>query len=922
MAKALLALVLFGCVAEAQIAMGRLEGAIYSADGRPRAHEELKISGATGFSISLHTDDAGRFAVVLPYGFYNVGGAVVEVTPMATTHIDLIPNPFAIPGAPRRNPNSGHGAGPLPFSVQGRLSMTDPAAVSDPLDFTGLADHRLGLLSFQAASWTATQFRMQGMDATDSYQPGRPLMLPDAQALEFTTVRSTFALGTSSTFGSEAGVYLGRADERWHAALASDGTGAPLAGGNLPAQHDGVERSDRYNWMTRDHAEAGGPISRVADLFASGTGQWSSQTMPLAAGPAQRSRMLYGNIRGQARLGSRDRLDALYSGSRLDLSNGGLPAGMEALAGRRMSPEFALPGGFTNQDEVDHLDFVQVGWSHIFAADSTAGGIEVRYGYSTGHLDTRPASLSAPDQSRIELIGGFVSGAPPLENLAVRTRHEFAAAWQSGVVKTAGFRHRFAAGGGWETSAPRNRFTAPSGMNLITAAGAPAFAVEYNTPLDSRSRIDSASLYANDDLVAPWGVTLNFGLLADFSRGGLPAQSSPGGVSFAERSFAAHPDVIVWNSMSSRAGFAWAPPHAGGITLRAAWFRLLAPLAGRYLDFGNPNSLGGSEYRWIDRNGDGWFEPGELGPLLMRFGGPYSSIAASLQRPYADELHAGVADTFARSVVAGVRLFRRDEKHRIAAVDTGVPPAAFTPVTIIDPGPDGLRGTFDDRPLTVWQQNPATFGQDRYLLTNPAGLRMLEMGLVAELGGEWRGVRAKASFVAEKSCGPTNPGNGAIENDSGVVGALFLDPNTGINASNRDYMDRAYIGKVQALYPLPQRFGGIQVAAFGTYLDGMVFARELLVTGLAQGAFLVGATVRGSPEGGNRAQYIMNWNLELKREFPFAFGTLTAAVDILNLLNSGNSAQEVDWSGATFNLRLPVAVQPPRYARLGVRWDF
>jgi hypothetical protein len=41
---------------------------------------------------------------------------------------------------------------------------------------------------------------------------------------------------------------------------------------------------------------------------------------------------------------------------------------------------------------------------------------------------------------------------------------------------------------------------------------------------------------------------------------------------------------------------------------------------------------------------------------------------------------------------------------------------------------------------------------------------------------------------------------------------------------------------------------------------GPAFARQLLVTGLPQGPFLVATTVRGSPNGGNRAEHVTNCN--------------------------------------------------------------
>jgi hypothetical protein len=311
-----------------------------------------------------------------------------------------------------------------------------------------------------------------------------------------------------------------------------------------------------------------------------------------------------------------------------------------------------------------------------------------------------------------------------------------------------------------------------------------------------------------------------------------------------------------------------------------------------------------------------------VGNLLWRFGGPYSSISPLLGRPYSDEFDLGGEFALSRRSFASIHLFRRDDKNRIAAIDTGVPFSAFTPVSILDPGPDGIQGTFDDQRLTVYAQNAATLGQDRYLLTNPAGLRMLQAGLAAEAQTEWRHLTLHASFVAEKSYGPTHPGDAVYQNDPGVIGGLFLDLNTAIHAAGRSFVDRAYVGKIQATYRLPPFLGGFEIASVANYMDGLVFARQLLVTGLPQGPFVVATTVRGSPEGGNRAQYVINWNIRFGRRFGLPFGSLGIFADIFNATNAGQKLQEIDLSGPLFNLRQAAAIQTPRFVQIGFYYEF
>ena len=930
----------------AQLTTGAIEGTLRVTDGLPLAAAPILVTGAAGFRTVIHANSNGQFAMTLPYGRYRLSldvkdttassSATIFVAPLQTVRFDLVIDasgsirgvqpPAGTPGI-WTEATTGR-VYPEAFSLQGLLLSREPSSVTEPLDFTGLSDNRLAVESQRGFSWTDTQYKLHGMDATDSYQPGLPAVLPDMQALDEVVVLGAFTQTTSSSYGTEVGLFLGEPGgshsmaASWHGAFSASNTGAALSSTNLPAPASRglVQQADQFQWFTRDGLEIGGPLTRWADFYASGSGQWASQTEPLAGpGTDQRGRLLFGNARGRVRASDRDQFDALYSGSRIDLSDGGVPAGLEALTGNRMAPSFVLPGGFPGQLETDHLDFLQVGWTHLLPAASGLGVIEVRYGYSVAHLDTNTVPSG---QSRIELLGGTVSGAPPLANLAVRTRQGIEAAWQPAVPPALGARHQIVAGGGWKTSGPRNRFSIPSDTNLITANGAPAFVMEFNTPLDSRELVRSFSGYVADHVNLTPSLSLDLGAVADLSRGSLPVQSSPAGPFSPARTFAAQPDLIVWNNMSPRAGFAWQVPHSHGLVLRGTYFRLYAPLAGRYLDFGNPNSLGGSAYQWIASNSNSPFQPSEQGSLLLRFGGPYSSISPSLRRPYSDEFDIAAAFPVARRTVASIHLFRRDNKDRIAAIDTGVPPQAFTPVSILDPGPDGIPGTFDDQRLTVYAQNPATLGRDRYLLTNPAGLRMLNTGLLAEARTVWQRLTLHASFLAEKSYGPTNPGDAFYENDPGVIGALFLDPNTAIHAAGRSFVDRAYVGKIQATYRLPSAWGGMEVSSVADYMDGLVFARQLLVTGLPQGPFLVATTVRGSPEGGNRAQYVINWNLRLSRQFGLPLGRFAISADVLNVTNAAQRLQENDLSGPSFNLRLPVSIQPARFVRIGFRYEF
>jgi hypothetical protein len=378
----------------AQLTTGVIEGTLRSPEGRPAAGRQILVTGGAGFRWVVACDANGQFAITLPYGQYQLfgdvrhdsgsAGTAVLVAPLETTRLDLVVDTAGAMHIAESGSAWMPGIWTDPtvgriyleaFSLDGLLLSWEPSSVTAPLNLTGVADNRLAIVSQRAFSWTDTQFKLQGMDATDSYQPGTPAVLPDIQALEAVVVRSAFAQTTSSSSSTEVSLFLSEPRESWHGSLSNASTGSVLSSTNLPppASRGLAQQPNRFLWFTRDRLEIGGPITRCADIFVSGAGQWGSQTEPLSPASDQRSRLLFGNARGRVRASASDQLDVLCSGSRINLTDGGIPTGLQALTGNRMAPSFVLPGGFPGEPETDHLDFLQVGWTHQLSVASGLG---------------------------------------------------------------------------------------------------------------------------------------------------------------------------------------------------------------------------------------------------------------------------------------------------------------------------------------------------------------------------------------------------------------------------------------------------------------------------------------------------------------------------------------------------------------------
>src|SRR6185503_35276 len=221
----------------------------------------------------------------------------------------------------------------------------------------------------------------------------------------------------------------------------------------------------------------------------------------------------------------------------------------------------------------------------------------------------------------------------------------------------------------------------------------------------------------------------------------------------------------------------------------------------------------------------------------------------------------------------------------------------------------------DDQLLPIWNRLPASFNTDSYVLQNVDHNSARDHGMDLVLERVWDGRWGMLiGATAHKSEGiGGNRGYRADENDQGVIGEVFSEPNAETFARGRLFFERGYVVKWSAMYQLPY---GLRGGSAARYQDGQHFSRVVIASDLQQGVDFIPALPRGL------TRYTYAFTLDTRLERAFSLGGRRAAVvlDIFNLLNTNNEVEEDEVTGLAF--RASTAVQPPRSVHLGFRVMF
>ncbi len=103
-----------------------------------------------------------------------------------------------------------------------------------------------------------------GMDATDSFQPGQPVILPDVDSLDEIVARSGLAQATSTAYGSEPGLFPSQPAAAWHGAFSTNDTGAALTSSTCCRPPIAVRRTESS--VSLVHARCRGGRRRACEV--------------------------------------------------------------------------------------------------------------------------------------------------------------------------------------------------------------------------------------------------------------------------------------------------------------------------------------------------------------------------------------------------------------------------------------------------------------------------------------------------------------------------------------------------------------------------------------------------------------------------------------------------------------------------------
>ena len=760
-------------------------------------------------------------------------------------------------------------------SIWSLLETAHPFVIVDRIGGAGVFLGEPELFGSHGSSWTQAGFRMDGLDFTDPERVGTPLMHPDPGV--FAAIRLNESFPPVDLGGAGATLQLA---PRPPSSVTRGSLDVFYVPSQLQAEAPGaVPPIARFASAGQGSLLLGGPLGRRLGLLGSAR-LGSSRRFERGDRTALDSRLASLFVHGTGTLSLSDRLRFIAGG---DEARYPYPA-------RARFPDYGVRG----RDAYRHGHLV---WEH-----APSGGIlaTAAIGYQRAQVQGPPTHGLAPAGVIERLLDGPV---PELVVPPTGPRGRWTASATLQPV-SAGLDGRHDVRVGFSISRSFSEPEAqPGALVGELVDGVPARLWEYQAAGSMSRASTDAAAWVQDSLRLLSRLSVDLGARVEWTEASARGTESS----------------IRWQTFLPRGVLRWNITGGGGLSMFAGYgySRYRLPLG--YLAYGDPAAPAARVYRWTDPNGDGLVQATEAGALVATAGPgnrPFfaSRIDAGLRAPKAREFMFGFDSRFGRRWAFRITGSERRDYRLIAPVNESVTLDDYVLRHIEDRGNDFLNPV-DDRDLPVYDRRPESFGQDSAVLTNPPGHDSHYIGVDVALerlfDGRWHMLFGAAAHRSDGTA--ANRGFHANENDPGLLGEAFMNPNALTYTRGRLFLERGYVIKWSGGLVAGR---GFRLGAIARYQDGQHFSRKVIVHDLAQGPEAVQAYTRGH----SRFTYTFTLDARVEQGFSVGAGRLAFILDAFNLLNTRNEVEEDPVVTRAF--RASTVLQPPRSLRLGVRWDF
>ena len=524
--------------------------------------------------------------------------------------------------------------------------------------------------------------------------------------------------------------------------------------------------------------------------------------------------------------------------------------------------------------------------------------------------------------SRLDYILQTVTGAPVLSFLNPAQVLAFASS-ASYYRGNWGGDHNFKVG--VEVSTNRNAYfyDANQGIDAIYLNGVPSQVTAYNFPLRQFSTYHETALYGQDSWTLGRRLTLNLGLRFQHFRTFNPKQTSPAAyfpTLFPTRSFAQSADLANWNTVRPRLGAAFDVTGNGNSVIRASFSQFDVIEGTQLAENLNPNGFSSQTFDWTDTNGDKIPQTSEWFPNQIQnsAGGAFTHVDPKLKRPHSTEVNVGYEQQVVQNIRVGINYYHRTTKDLFASQNLANPASAYAAVTTRPDNGQPIVNPYTNKPMTLYNLDPALVGQTNAVITNIPLLNhnsynALEFTGQKRMSSRWQ---LLAGFTIQRKKGQyTGIGD-------------FFNPNLLINTANSilDY-DAPYVFKLDTTYVLPWKvsFSANFQHYTGYPLDAQSGAPPQAVfdIGLNQGP----VTVPIVPRGNIRLDAVNLLNLRFSRPTKITERVqLEPMLDLFNATNASTVTQKVSTFGPDFLQPADENGNPgilqPFVARIGLRLTF